>query len=165
MDENDNKMYLIVMIVNTSGIDMTSDEFWESPGMLGSISDEDWEKWLNGQSAEPVALYSEFDDASHWAQELTDQLLGTADEDDVQFEIFELEVDREGPPQLLSDLRSEEETLQRTVEEILVKLMKQGFVDQLIGEDGRFYYVMTDEGKVMLDDMPQHIKDYFKDKE
>ncbi len=130
-----------------------------------TISDEDWDKWLNGQSAEPVALYSDFEDANHWVQELTDQLVGTPDEDEIGFDIFEMEVDREGPPQLLLDLRSEEETLQRTVEEILIKLMKQGFVDQLIGEDGRFYYEVTDEGREMLNDMPQHIKDYFKDKE
>jgi len=165
MMDNDNVMYLIVMVVNTSGIEFSNDDFWDNPTGLAGLSDDDWDAWLNGQSYEPVALYSDFEDANYWMEQLIDQVSGTPDESTIGFDIIGLEIDKEGPPALLTDLQEEEAMLRKTVEDILIKLMKEGLVDQLIGEDGRFYYEITDLGKDKIKNMPPHIKDYFKDKE
>ena len=45
--------------------------------------------------------------------------------------------------------------------------MKSGVLDQLIGEDGNFYYVLTDKGKQKIEDMnlPKHIYKLFKKKD
>jgi len=72
MMDNDNVMYLIVMVVNTSGIEFSNDDFWDNPTGLAGLSDDDWDAWLNGQSYEPVALYSDFEDANYPGLPCTD---------------------------------------------------------------------------------------------
>ena len=43
-------------------------------------------------------------------------------------------------------------------------LMKKGYVDQLVGEDGHFYYTLTDFGKDQMKSIPEQIKKFFKGK-
>ena len=45
--------------------------------------------------------------------------------------------------------------------------MKSGVLDQLIGEDGNFYYVLTEKGEQKIKDMklPKHIYKLFKKKD
>jgi DNA-binding PadR family transcriptional regulator len=49
---------------------------------------------------------------------------------------------------------------------MLVDLMKDGIIDQLVGEDGHFYYKLTEKGKAKGRKLklPDHIKRLFKDK-
>jgi len=64
---------------------------------------------------------------------------------------------------LLDFLEKREEVKNETLSDILIGLMKKGLVDQLIGEDGNFYYVLTDLGKETSKNklIPEHIKKYF----
>ena len=39
------------------------------------------------------------------------------------------------------------QTLNDGLSDQLIKLMNEGLVDQLVGEDGHFYYRLTDSGK------------------
>ncbi len=166
--DDEKMMYLIVMITNISDVQIPE---WDdkSSGIewfmeAGNLSEAEWEKWMDGQTYEPVAIYGDLEDASYWLEQLIDQIKGTADEGRTSFDIIGMELDQD-PPQLLIDLKHEEEILKSTVQEILVKLMKEGLVDQLIGEDGKFYYEITDVGREKIKDMPTNIKDYFEDKD
>ena len=45
----------------------------------------------------------------------------------------------------------------------LGKLMKKGMIEQLIGEDGHFYYELTEKGKKLADKkalFPKQVKDW-----
>jgi len=150
--DNDNVMYLIVMITNNSDQhpNATFEDFMK-------MTDEEMTEWMDGQTTEPVAIYSDFETAARWMDELADQIEGTADEGNVWFDIIGMPMDEE-PPQLLLDLRAEQELLRNTIQDILVRLMKQELVDQLIGEDGKFYYEITDKGREKLKEMPPEIK-------
>ena len=46
-----------------------------------------------------------------------------------------------------------------------MELMNKGYVDQLIGEDGNFYYTLTDMGKDKMKSMPEQIKKFFRKKD
>lgn len=162
MDNQEEMLYLIVMITNVSGVDLDMNS-WDSI-RSSMTSTDDLEKWLEGQTYEPVAIYTNLEDADFWAEKLTEQIKGTADEYLVHFDILGMEVDQD-PPQLLTDLIDEEKLLKNKIEEILIKLMKKGFVEQLIGEDGRFYYEITDSGREMYENLPPDIKEYFEGKE
>ena len=150
--DNENTMYLIVMITNTSKHHPNAnfEDFMK-------MTDEEMSEWMEGQTTEPVAIYSDFETAARWMDELADQIEGTADEGSVWFDIMGMPMD-EDPPQLLLDLRAEEELLRNTIQDILIRLMKQDLVDQLIGEDGKFYYEITDKGREKLKEMPPEIK-------
>ena len=150
--DNENIMYLIVMITNHSDHN-PSGSFLEFMNM----TDEEMTEWMEGQTTEPVAIYSDFETAARWMDELAEQMEGTADEGKVWFDIIGMPIDEE-PPQLLLDLRAEEELLRNTIQDILIRLMKQDLVDQLIGEDGKFYYEITEKGKEKLKEMPPDIK-------
>ena len=152
MMDNENIMYLIVMITNTS-------EHNPSGSFLDfmKMTDEEMSEWMEGQTTEPVAIYSDFETASRWLDELADQIEGTSDEGKVWFDIIGMPIDEE-PPQLLLDLRAEQELLRNTVQDILIRLMRQDLVDQLIGEDGKFYYEITEKGREKLKEMPPEIK-------
>ena len=52
--------------------------------------------------------------------------------------------------------------LEQTIQDAVLKLMKDGLVDQLIGEDGNFYYTLTDVGKDKMKSMPENIKKFFR---
>ena len=154
--DNTNQYYLLVMVTDDSG--MSSPDV----GMMDflKMTNEELDEWLDNQHTEPVALYDNFEDAAYWLEKLVDQIAGTADEGKVHFDILGMEINP-SPPQLLTDLKKEEQILRDTIETILIKLMKQGLVDQLIGEDGKFYYEITDAGREKMDTMPPHLKDYF----
>ena len=47
------------------------------------------------------------------------------------------------------DMNSEPKDIFKDTYEDVKKLMDTGIIDQLVGEDGKFYYVLTDTGKEM----------------
>ena len=152
-NENNDVMYLIVMITNTSDQHPNDHSFED----FMKMTDEQMTEWMDGQTTEPVAIYSDFETAARWMDELADQIEGTADEGNVWFDIIGMPIYEE-PPQLLLDLRAEQELLRNTVQDILIRLMREDLVDQLIGEDGKFYYEITEKGVEKLKDMPPEIK-------
>ena len=43
--------------------------------------------------------------------------------------------------------------------------MKEGVLDQLVGEDGRFYYKLTEKGKKRSKDISKDLKKFFRDRD
>lgn len=70
---------------------------------------------------------------------------------EVTYDVLEFKMDE--PPMLLGFLEKKKKALEESVEETIISLMKQGIVDQLIGEDGYFYYKLTKKGKEKLETM------------
>jgi DNA-binding MarR family transcriptional regulator len=158
MDNEKQTMYLVVMV------HMSDKDMFNKFNNLEKMTDKDWEDWANAQTIDPVALYSNPADALEWAAELEEEIRGTADEENTYFDVMVMDVDER--PALLDQLREERELMRDTIEKILIKLMKDGLVDQLIGEDGRFYYEITDSGRKKLEEtpLPQEVKDFLKKK-
>ena len=156
MGENDNKMYLVIMV------HMTDKDIFDKFTNLADRTEQDWEDWANAQTIDPVALYDNPSDALDWASELEEEIRGTADEETTYFDVTVMNVNER--PALLDQLREERDLLRDTVEKIIIKLMKDGLVDQLIGEDGRFYYEITELGKKKIQDatIPKEVKDFLK---
>ena len=59
------------------------------------------------------------------------------------FEYREIALDR--APEFITF--SNDTTIQDNVDEILFNMVKNGYLEQLVGEDGKFYYEMTDKGR------------------
>jgi len=130
------KVYLIVMIVSEGNVKPTF-------------------------SVEPIGIYSELEVALDYAEEL--EKYTTDDKDMFQetvYDVMEFEVDQE--PLMLSWLKKEKQILESSIQKAVLDLMKDGLVDQLIGEDGHFYYTLTDLGKERMKAMPEQIKKFFR---
>ena len=68
-------------------------------------------------------------------------------------------------PMLLKFQRARVVQIEQTndkVDEVLEKLIKSGHVNQLVGEDGHFYYELTAEGRQSAKKIPEMIKKLFK---
>ena len=60
-----------------------------------------------------------------------------------QFDVIPFDLDAD--PTILSMLRDPDEYMD-LLSEVYKDLMDEGYMDQLIGEDGNFHWVMTDKG-------------------
>lgn len=132
-----NKLYAIVMI--------TGDE-----GTLGF-------------GIEPVGIYSSMELAFEYVEKLEKEAPNMDGE--YMFDIFEYRIDEE--PLILEFFRAQKRIQTRDteiMENLLIDLMKEGMVDQLIGEDGHFYYKLTDEGKKRSKNIPKNIRKFFKNR-
>lgn len=106
---------------------------------------------------EPLGVYSSLKKAIKYVEELESV---TRDEDNCMYEIFEYELDNK--PIALDWLKKYKENSEAEVNKIVMSLMKQGLVDQLIGEDGNFYYRLTKLGEEIAgsDNVPKSLKDF-----
>ena len=106
---------------------------------------------------EPIGIYSDIKTALDYVEELERRTL----DKDCIYDIFEFGLDKK--PLLLSFLEKQEKVKSETLSEILIGLMKKGLVDQLVGEDGNFYYVLTELGEESATSklIPDQIKKYF----
>lgn len=95
-------------------------------------------------SVEPIGVYSSLENAVKYINELK-KFNST-----YVFDVLEYEVDC--APHLLNFLNKEKESYENMIEEDIMNLMNQGLLDQLIGEDGHFYYSITEKGKKYLND-------------
>lgn len=86
-------------------------------------------------SMEAIGLYSSEKKAIEAITSLPDET------DDYVYNIEEFELDA-NPRNFLDGLADD-----------LKQLMDLGFVDQLVGEDGEFYYTVTDSAKQMVDNL------------
>ena len=91
-------------------------------------------------SIEPQGVYHDLNQALDYADEL-DKLTPKKKHYDVVYDVLEFNVGKE--PQLLD-------------------FMKEGLVDQLVGEDGNFYYLLTKRGETVAKSIPKKIRDMFK---
>lgn len=106
-------------------------------------------------SVEPIGVYSSLKNAMKYINELKNI------NPYYVYDILEYEVDKE--PLILNFLKKEKESYEKMLEEDIINLMKQGLIDQLVGEDGHFYYSITKEGKKFLtNNIKAKVKKYFK---
>lgn len=121
------------------------------------------EKFIDSYSVEPLGVYTDLELALNYADELENEVKppsGMKGKKPVAvFDILEFDIDEE--PLLLKHLKQDSKNLESGVQKMIVSLMKKGYVDQLIGEDGHFYYVLTKSGKDIVRNLPPHIKKYF----
>ena len=122
------------------------------------------EKFKDSYSIEPVGVYTDLEIALDYTDQLEDITRPQKDSKNKKpfaiFDILEFEFDKK--PILLEFLEKDKDRLESGVEKMLIKLMKKGFVDQLIGEDGHFYYTLTDLGKETTKSIPEQVKKFFR---
>ena len=112
-------------------------------------------------SVEPIGVYSELETALDYVNKL--ESVTTNDKSMFEETVYDvMEFDMDGEPLMLSWLQKEKQMLEQTIQDAVLKLMKDGLVDQLIGEDGNFYYTLTDVGKDKMKSMPENIKKFFR---
>lgn len=107
---------------------------------------------------EPLAVFSCPFMAEDTVQEMT--LLNV--QSGTIYTVLEMELDRE--PELLEEMKKVREWREAAITESIMQLMQEGLIDQLIGEDGEFYYTLTDLGKGHQSKIPKQIKKFFNKK-
>lgn len=107
-------------------------------------------------NVEPIGVYSSLENAVKYINEL--KKFNSV----YVFDVLEYEVDC--APHLLKFLNKEKESYENMIEEDIINLMNQGLLDQLIGEDGHFYYSITEKGKEYLINTKKNFNKFFKKK-
>tara|TARA_B100002019_G_scaffold121621_1_gene104593 strand:- start:287 stop:691 length:405 start_codon:yes stop_codon:yes gene_type:complete len=121
-------------------------------------------KVLTNFSVEPVGVCSTLDKALEFVNELEANTYQDPKMfSETAYDIFEYELDEE--PLILGFLKKEMQILQDGIQKAVMDLMSKGLVDQLIGEDGHFYYTLTDMGKQEMKSMPEQVKKFFRKKD
>lgn len=121
-------------------------------------------KVLTNFSVEPVGVCSTLEKALEFVNELeANTYQDTKMFSETAYDIFEYELDEE--PLILGFLKKEMQILQDGIQKAVMDLMSKGYVDQLIGEDGHFYYTLTDMGKEEMKSMPEQVKKFFRKKD
>jgi len=104
---------------------------------------------------DPLSVHSNLNDALLYTQKLEE--FGTSNNFfshngvEASYDVLEFYLDE--PPIILKMLEKKRNALQNDVEQAIIGLMKKGIVDQLIGEDGHFYYKVTEKGKKKMEGM------------
>ena len=118
---------------------------------------------LDDISIDCIAVYSDKKKAVAVAKEMEDNHNKVGFTDECVYDVFEFTLDAE--PMLLAFQRKKLKQIEETndkVDEALTELMRTGHIDQLIGEDGHFYYELTSDGKAIADKIPELVKKLFK---
>lgn len=90
-----------------------------------------------------MGIYEDLEDVMDWI----DQLQTLSADINVVYDVLDFEKNHE--PYLLTHMKEEKEKIVDSVNDALSALMKKGYIDQLVGEDGNFYYDLTTKGKSM----------------
>ena len=104
---------------------------------------------------DPVSVHTDLKVAMDYSQQLEE--LNTTERFlepigiEVTYDVLEFYLDEK--PMLLTMLEKKKKVLEEDVEKTIISLMKDGIVDQLIGEDGHFYYKITKKGRAKLEKM------------
>ena len=116
-----------------------------------------------GLAVEPLGVYSEEETAIKYAKDL-DALIPEDDEFRPVYDVFDFYLD--GEPFMLKFMKKQKEVQTDLVQEMIIDLMKEGMVDQLIGEDGHFYYTLTELGQKTYNEMkggvPENVKKFLR---
>ena len=100
-------------------------------------------KDINSIVVETVGVYSSEELAIHY-QEVCTQDLSEKEKEWMVFDYRPVPVDEE--PDFLK-MNSMNVSIRDEVDKILIDLVKQGLLEQFIGEDGKFYFELTEKGK------------------
>jgi len=109
-------------------------------------------------TVDPCGVYSEPDDAFDWMTEL--ELLNK-DPENVIFDALEFDLDEE--PAVLGWMKGEKQALIDNIDKTLRSLCERGMIEQLVGEDGRFYYELTHKGETTMKGIPGQVIQRFID--
>ena len=84
---------------------------------------------------------------------------------ELMYDVLEFKLDE--PPMMLDLMKKRKKALENSLEQAIIDLMDKGILDQLVGEDGHFYYVLTDKGreKIKTIKLPAYIKKLIKRKD
>ena len=115
----------------------------------------------NSYSLEPVGVFNDLDIAINYATKL-EELDKPQKNIDIAYDVLEFKLNEK--PFILQRLEKAHKSLEDNITSVLISLMKKGYVDQLVGEDGMFYYELTDKGMEMKESMPKLVKKLFKKK-
>jgi len=115
----------------------------------------------NSFSLEPIGVFDDLDTAINYATKLED-IDHKPRNVDISYDVLDFNLNEK--PRLLSFLEKTSRTLEDNVTSVLISLMEKGYVDQLVGEDGFFYYQLTSKGQNMAEDMPNIVKHLFRKK-
>ena len=91
-------------------------------------------------SIEPVGAYSSFKRAIKSLEEC-EEYITPKQAEFTTFEVISIELN--APAEFIEWFKKANDVLEQETK----SLMDRGYVDQLIGEDGQFYYTLTDKGK------------------
>jgi hypothetical protein len=131
--------------------------------MISQTGNTDAKLLADNISIDCVAVYSNKKKAMEVAKEMEDNHSKVGFSSEAVYDVFEFTLDAE--PLLLDFQRKKLKQIEETndkVDEALTELMKTGHVDQLIGEDGHFYYELTSEGRAVAHKIPELVKKLFK---
>lgn len=118
-------------------------------------------KLIPNYSVEPLGIYPTLEEALDYVEQL-EQSTPKEPSIETAYDVFEFELGKE--PTILKYLKAQQKIVEESIQESIMGLMKKGYVDQLIGEDGHFYYTLTDFGKDQMKSIPEQIKKFFKGK-
>lgn len=111
-------------------------------------------------TVEPLGVYSDVNDAMKWADELEANTMNDSLKSETMYDVLEFELDKK--PFILDWLKKKKQVMLDSIEKTMIKLMKEGHVDQLVGEDGHFYYTLTESGKKIFKGIPSQVKKFFR---
>jgi hypothetical protein len=94
-------------------------------------------------SIEPLGAFSSLKKAEMYVKEL-ETFIDKYEESNFLYDIIDYDLDSEPP--LLKWFKSDQQERYSSVEQDVLRLVDKGFVDQLVGEDGNFYYEPTKIG-------------------
>lgn len=115
----------------------------------------------NNYSIEPVGVFNNLDSAIDYATQL-EAIHQSPDNVDISYDVLDFNLNEK--PTLLSFLEKRTRSLEDDITSVLISLMKRGYVEQLVGDDGRFYYELTEKGQEKAEEMPKLVKDLFRKK-
>ena len=113
----------------------------------------------NSYSIEPVGVFDDLGEAIEYATKLED-IHQSPENVDTSYDVLDFNLNEK--PKILSFLERKTKSLEDEITSVLISLMKKGYVEQLIGDDGRFYYELTDKGQGIAEEMPKLVKELFR---
>jgi len=115
----------------------------------------------NSCSIEPVGVFEDLEEAIDYASKLED-IHQSPENVDTSYDILDFNLNEK--PQILSFLEKTTRSLEDEITLVLMSLMDKGYVEQLIGDDGRFYYELTEKGEGIAEEMPKLVRELFREK-
>ena len=110
---------------------------------------------------EPVGVFDDLEEALDYAEKL-ENIHQSPEGTNTSYDVLDFNLNEK--PKILSFLEKQTRSLEDEITSVLMSLMKKGYVEQLIGDDGRFYYELTDKGHGMAEEMPKLVKELFRRK-
>tara|TARA_R100000008_G_scaffold72818_1_gene51108 strand:- start:133 stop:477 length:345 start_codon:yes stop_codon:yes gene_type:complete len=105
---------------------------------------------------EPIGIYTDIELAMDHLNSLEE--LTTGDNKEDFFDVVSYKMNTK--PDLITLLEEKKREQQELLENALLRLMQRGDIDQVIGEDGEFYYKLTDFGKSAANTLKKKISKF-----